>query len=424
MDFLEIHFSALIIMAVLLACSAFFSGSETALFTLSRETLHRFCKQDDPAGEKILELARHPGELLFCVLFGNMLVNVSYFCTGAGLASQLSEEYGGWVEAGAGVGILGLIILGGEVMPKAIAVSHPESISLRTASSLRLWFRICRPLRAIYRLTSQIPERGETRSSEGGKVTNEELKKLLSITSGNRLLPLKEKEIIEDIVYLSEARVHELMTPRVDVLFESLEAAPATLLKKASEQRVGAVPIYKGQEDNIIGVVRTRELFLGKSKMELKDFLHPVKFIPETKKADEMLSELTISKNEMVVVVDEYGGLAGVLTLEDLLEEVVEHLDDDIGVEELSANHYRLSGQLPAREWQALFRTFLTDEEMNALALDTVAGLVISLLGQMPREGDVVRLQNIVFTVEEMHNHRIRTILLELIDPETQEEAN
>ncbi|AKJ65695.1 hemolysin family protein [Kiritimatiella glycovorans] len=407
-------------LVLLLAGSAFFSGAETALFSLKRDQLHQLARSEGRTAAAIVSLSSRPAELLVAVLFGNMLVNLLFFCSGAAMATHLGRAAGGWIEVAAGIVLLVLVILFGEILPKALGVSYPLAFSRAAAIPLRGWFALTSPVRAVYRAV-----RARRGGHEGGEatrmITGEELRILLDLTRGSDSVPVKEKEIIEDIVHLPGIRISEIMTPRVDVLLLDRRGDPGPVLEAARRRDISTLPVYEDHEDRIIGIVGVRDLYFARRDgRDGVGRVRPVKFVPEMLRADELLRRFVEENLEFVVVVDEYGGLAGVVTIEDLLEEVLGEFDagQALDVDTLGEARYRLSGRLPVREWRALFRGYVPEAELESLPFDTLAGLIVYLLGRVPREGDTVRLQNLAFTVERMHGRRIETVLLELASPE------
>jgi CBS domain containing-hemolysin-like protein len=242
---------------------------------------------------------------------------------------------------------------------------------------------------------------------------------LIDATQHDQTFGKQEKAIVEDIVNLPDIRVRELMVPRVDQLLRRAGSPAGEALREAAEQELELIPIYEDDEDNIVGVVEVRDLFVNDDPdRPLSGFANPVRFVPETKRADDMLREFITDDLRMVCVVDEYGGLAGTICLENLLEEVVGEFDamEAPLVEQLGDSTYRLQGSLGIREWRSLFVGFLPDQVVRTLALDTLSGLVISLLKRMPVPGDVVQVQNLKFSVEQVRGNRIESIVLELSD--------
>ncbi len=266
-----------------------------------------------------------------------------------------------------------------------------------------------------------ITRKMEPSEDHDNRIDSNELRMLIDATHHDPTFGLQEKAIVEDIVNLPEIRLREIMVPRVRQLFRRADAPAGEALAEAAEQELELIPIYEEEEDNIVGVVEVRDLFVNSDPDKpLIFFSRPVKFVPETKRADTMLREFLDEGLRMVCVVDEYGGLAGTVVMEDLLEEVVGEFDatEVPPVEQLSEMTYRLQGNLGIREWRELFVGFLPDEVMRDLALDTLSGFVVSLLKRLPAVNDVVEVGNLRFTVEKVRSNRIETILLELIPDE------
>jgi CBS domain containing-hemolysin-like protein len=401
-------------MAFLLCCSGFFSGTESALFSLDRNQIRRL-RSDGHRVEKLLHLlSDNPSGLLVAILFGNLVVNILFFSMSAAISMKVSALYGDWWQAVIGVVVLLLIILGGEILPKAVGISFPERVARINAVPLLGWFHFMGPVR---RVLEWITKRMEPDEEHDHRIGAAELKMLIDATHHDPSFGRQEKAIVEDIVNLPEIRVRELMVPRVKQLFRRTDAPAGETLSEAAEQELELIPVYHEEEDNVVGVVETRALFVhGDAARPLSDFTLPVKFVPETKRADQMLQEFLDEDLRMVCVVNEYGGLAGTVCLEDLLEEVVGEFDvmEAPMIEQLGESTYRLPGSLGIREWRNLFVGFLPREMMQGLALDTVSGLVVSLLKRMPSNGDVAQVGNLRFTVEQVRSNRIELVRLEL----------
>ncbi|HEY5654138.1 MAG TPA: hemolysin family protein [Pontiella sp.] len=401
-------------MAFLLFCSGFFSGTESALFSLTRRQISRL-HQEGRHVERVLNLlSENPTGLLVAILFGNLVVNILFFCMSSVLGVKVSAVYGEWGQASVGLIVLILVILAGEILPKAIGISFPERIVRINSFPLLSCFHALGPIR---RLLVRITKRFEPKEDGSRLVGGEELKLLIEATHHDSTFGKQEKAIVEDIINLPEIRVRELMVPRVEQMFRRTDALAQETLAEAAEQDLSLIPVYEGEEDNIVGVVDICDLFVNADPTKrLSDFLYPIHFVPETKSADTMLQEFLAKELRMVCVVNEYGGLAGTIVLEDLLEEVVGEFDvlDIPSVEQLGEATYRLQGSLGIREWRTLFVGLIPQEQMQGLALDTLSGLVVSLLKKMPCVGDVVHMGNIRFTVERVRSNRIESVLLEL----------
>ncbi len=412
-----------LLMPALLGLSAFFSCSETALFSLSPDAARRL-RPHRRIHDLLTILQKDPSGLLTAILFGNLVVNVLFFCTGAEAAGRLAERRGEWFEALGGVLVLLTVILFGEIIPKAIGIAHPSGVLRITAVPLRGWFYFTRPFRLFIRwLLDRMGLHDGTTADGRAYLTPGELKELLDAVRHEPGFGLQEKEILEDIVNLPDVRVREVMVPRVEVLRRPLDTDRRELLEQARRHEYSHVLIYRDKDDDPLGYVSIRDVFMDGGRTESLDpFIHPLIFVPETKRADVLLREFMTHDWQMAAVVDEYGGLAGVVTTEDLLAEVVGDFEPERATEiqKLDEVTYRLHGQLSIRAWRELFTGFLPGQEIDTLAFDTLGGFVISLLGRMPHEGDSVFVRNLQLTVETMHHRRIGTVLLSLNEPEVQ----
>lgn len=414
MEILADHFLSLAVMALLLFCSAFFSGTETALFSLNREQIKGLRAHGHQVERMLSLLTDNPSGLLVAILFGNLVVNILFFSMSAVVSMHIGQRYGDWWQALVGVVVLLVVILAGEILPKAVGMSVPQKIVRLNSFPLLAWFHFMGPVRVVLQAITQ---RMEPAEGHDHRIDSNELKMLVEATQHDPSFGHQEKAIVEDIVSLPEIRVRELMVPRVRQLFRRVDSPAGEAMAEAAEQEVDLIPVHDGEEDNIVGVVQVRDLFVdGKPDRPLGAYAHPVKFVPETKRADAMLREFLSEDIHMVCVVNEYGGLAGTICPEDLLEEVVGEFDahESAGVEQLGETTYRLDGSLGIREWRHLFLGFVPDEVMRSMALDTISGLVVSLLKRLPQPGDIAQIGNLQFTVEQVRSNRIESVLLEL----------
>jgi CBS domain containing-hemolysin-like protein len=409
---------SLIIGFVLLLFSAFFSGSETALFSLPRERLLEL-RTHQRASAKLINLLEHnPLGLLVTLLFGNLVVNVLFFCFTAAWAHQVGQSHGIAWQATLNGAALFMLILFGEIIPKSISMSAPLRILEVTAFPLRCWHILISPLRVcLEALTSRMTLRQE-RPLE---LRVDELKLLIDLTQTEGAFGAQEKAIVEEMIKLPEVRIRELMVPRVEQTFWDGVWTIAQAQEYAIEHAMDIMPVYLEQEEQVIGYVEISHLYAAADPSQLlRSLVTPIRFVPETKRADEMFNEFMSIKMKMVAVVDEYGGLAGTLRMRDLIGEMVGETEQQErpAVETISPTAYRLRGNLSVREWRELFIGFIPELTRETLALDTVSGLVVSLLKRLPQVGDEVRVGNLCFTVEQVRSHRIERVRLELIHAE------
>jgi CBS domain containing-hemolysin-like protein len=351
--------------------------------------------------------------LLVVILFGNLVVNILFFSMSAVMALEVATVWGVGAEALVGVAVLIGILVFGEMIPKALGMSFAEELVGLVAVPLRGWYHLLGPFRRVLESVSA----WLTPTVKKVDLGPDELKMLIDSTAGDRGFGRQEKGIVEEIINLPETRVRSLMVPRVSQTFWNGAWSVERALEVAAEHPMDLLPIFMEHEEQVVGYVELSVLFAEKrGERRLIELSEPVVFVPETMRADRMLERFMDEPVRMAAVVDEYGGLAGTLRVGDLLEEVVGEfaVPEVPEVEVLGEHAYRLQGQLSIREWRELFVGFVPVEAMNELALDTVSGLVVSLLKRMPVVGDEAWLGNLCFTVERVRGNRVESVRLSL----------
>ncbi|HUX02118.1 MAG: hemolysin family protein [Phycisphaerae bacterium] len=412
----------LLAMALLLAASAFFSGSETALFFLSREQLRRFRGGRSPFRHLAARLMDDPRALLVTVLFGNMTVNVAFFVMSVMLSERIAGEFperaGAWRVVIFVVAPLAVIVLG-EVTPKSLAATMPARLAPLVSLPLTLMGWVVLPLRLVlgYGVIGPL-QRLITgrRSLRRPVVTTEELRAIVEVSEREGAVSRDESEMLSEVLDLADLRVREVMTPRVEIVACDVRTPTPRLLKLFRESRHSKIVVYEGAIDEVRGVVYAKTAFLSPDQ-PLATLVRPVHYVPETKTAESLLKEFRAMRIQFALVVDEYGGTAGLVTLEDCLEEIVGEIEDETdrpsaeAVRRLGPAEYSLAGNLSIRSWADLFDQ---DRPDGAGRYSTVAGFVTSLLGRVPREGDAVTWRNLEFTVEEVRRRRVTRVRLRL----------
>ncbi len=398
------------IMFFLLGCSAFFSGSETALFSLSKFESRELMRKGR-TGIWIKYLMNHSSELLVSILLGNLIINVLLFCVSASLSIKVSRTYGSWWEVIIGVVVLIVLIIFGEVLPKAFGLSYATKLSTTVSFPLKIWLQITLPfskffLKIINKINNQ-------KKVENSTISTDELKMLLNYSINGGSLHHSTGQMVEDVVELSELRVLSIMTPRVNITFCSEITTIEDAIKLGIESRVYFMPVYKASEDNVVGLLDVRKLILkNEPQSKLSDFIIKVQFIPETKSCGSLLELMNKSSLRTMLAVDEYGGIAGMVTYKDLLEEVIGNVDlqsqKDFEMQVIQLDHscYRVNGTLSIRHWDSFFKNTLSRNNRYE-DIATLGGLVVSLLRSYPKVGDRVSLGKIEFLVDEMFGHRI-----------------
>ncbi|HOI56560.1 MAG TPA: hemolysin family protein [Phycisphaerae bacterium] len=433
-EWLSEHALRLVAMACLLALSAFFSGSETALFSLSRDRLRRFRSGPHRTERLAAALVAQPRSLLVTLLLGNMIVNVTFYAVSSTIVWSIgSRSHVAGVAAG--LAMLLAVVVCGEVAPKTIAATAPEGMA--RLAGVPLW-----GLRWLLRPVVVVLDRGVVepltrlvtgRRSRGAQllVTTEELQAIVDLAGDEGAVDRNEGDMINEVLQLHEIRLREVMVPRVDVVAFDLTAPTERLLDEFRRTRMKRMVVYRGSIDDVVGLVTSRRAFLEPHK-PVRELVEPVRFVPELASVEAVLSLFRREQIQLAVVVDEYGGTAGLVTMEDCLEQIVGDIQDEYDhiearVERLSDREFLLDANLGMRAWRE-YATAELDTDMDVV---TLGGFVTGLLGRLPREGDQCTWGNLRMTVRSLGRHRggahgwPKKILVEILDeaPPTAEQS-
>lgn len=399
-------------LVLLLCCSGVVSGSETALFGLDRQILHRF-RHQGPLHRKVFTLMQRSRRVLMTVLLANTAVNVGIFAVSY-FAFRDIRDAPRMVAAAAGLAAPVAVILFGEVLPKAIALSHARQLAPSAAAFIGVLQLVLGPLLWVLErlLVVPITRLLAPAAPHPDTVGTEELRLLVEHSAREGLINTRENEMLQGIVALADVSVREVMTPRVDIQSIPIHANRETALGILSESGMRRLPVRGRDLDDIRGVLYARDVYLHPNTA-VKGLVRRVHYVPEQLNLMQLLRNFREAKIHLAVVVDEYGGTAGLVTSEDVVEWVVGGLPDaEAGrpaapTEQIDENTYRLWGNLSVRVWADRFGVGEIDRRV-----DTVGGLILSKLGRLPRTGDSIRLRNLTLTVESMQRRRIERVLL------------
>ncbi len=412
----------ILLMSVLLCGSAFCSGAETAFFHLSRRQIALFSKSRHSTEKLIAQILLQPSQFLTTLLFGNMLVNVSFFALASVFSVKLGQEFGPGAGTACAAVFFVVLVVFGEMLPKSLAYSN-AALFCRWAS-LPCWIalRILGPILAG--LDFFLVQPFCRLFVSGGCVRRElpvnpgQIRILLNSSAKRGLISKEVNQLLVEVVKFSFLKVRHIMQPRVDMPICLETASRQSLLQQFSDCGKKKLPVYRDTIDNITGVLFFRDLLLYPDK-PIAVLLHPAVFVPEQKTVESLLETFREQKNDFAIVVDEYGGIAGSVELESILEELVFPDEAPEGTEPIEVTGpltYRLSAELPVYEWIEA-----SEMEPDHQRLTTVGGLVTALLGRIARPGDTIRWKNLEFTVEKVHKNRIVSLILSLQTAPTRE---
>jgi putative hemolysin len=395
----------LVLLTAAVLVSASCAGSETALFSLSPLTLKRLRKEGHPKAPLLVRLTSRPRQLLSSLLIGNEVSDV----TASVLASSIFLAlFGGRGKLVAIAVMVPLLMLAGEVIPKVAASLNPVRFASAVAGPVAAWLRLIAPVRWLAdRVVGLVPVPAE----EPGRILEEEFLKWVRSSHKQGLVQEMEREFIENLIAFEETILAWVMTPRTDIFALEADTPVPEAVARMKRRHFSRVPVYGGDPDNVIGILHAKDLLGGPQPESLRSVLMPAHFAPETKKAEAMLRQMQRQRLHMVMVVDEYGGLAGLVTLDDLLEELFGEIYDEHELSvhplrERAAGVWTVSPRLSVEEFNERLGTGLPTEE----GFETMGGFLLHAFGRMPTQGEEVSAEGYLFVAARLKGTRILEI--------------
>jgi gliding motility-associated protein GldE len=397
------------VLILLLVGSFVASASEVAFFALSPSEKDELERR--PGGSKVLELCRHPESLLATLLIWNNFFNLAFVLVwGLWIGQAISEGMVDWLRALLETGLAtAVLLLFGEVMPKSLSNQKRVAVSLVMAPVVGAAMTASRPLAKSLMFTSRALSKGGVKSST---VTVAQLEKALELTDSSATT-MQQKKWLREIVRFGSTSIKQICTPRQDLVDVSSEWGLSEVLRVVTESGYSRLPVYQEQRDRIIGVLHSKDLLpmLGaEGASPWQHLIRPAMFVSESMKIDDLLGDFRAKKMHLAVVVDEYGGVSGVVTLEDVMEEIVGEINDEFDTEkqtytQLDEWTYVFEARTPLHD---VLRTMnIAPESLERGDADTLAGLILEQLGRMPLKGEERALGPLTWTVEACDRRRI-----------------
>ncbi len=408
---LELWFHAVTVLLLLLL-SAFFSSVESAYFSLSRSAVERMRESTDPRARRVVRLLDDPRRLLASILTGNTVVNTAAAAIAALMGLSLAGKWG--VEPGLVVGVevlvmAAIILFFSELTPKLMALRDAEKWALRTSYAVKFACYLLTPLaQPLAALTAAVSRLFGVEQRSVMAMSEKEIRALIQVGHEHGALELEERELIHSIFEFGDTIVREVMVPRIDIVAVEVRAPLDVLLETVSSKGHSRIPVYRENIDDIIGLIHAKDLLAytqDPEKFELEKILRSVVFVPEEKKIDDLLREFQTRKMHMAVVVDEYGGTAGLVTLEDILEEIQDEYDKEQPLaRRVDDKTIIASGKMGIYDFNQMegFELIPVSD-----AYDTLAGFVYRQMGVVPQKGQGFEFQGYRFIVDEVLGKRI-----------------
>ncbi|MCI8506610.1 MAG: HlyC/CorC family transporter [Lachnospiraceae bacterium] len=408
----------------LLFLSAFFSSAETALLTISQVRIRTLIEEGNKRAVTLDKVISNKGKMLSAILIGNNVVNLS----ASSLITTLVIKKFGNAYVGIATGIITLLILiFGEISPKTMATLKAESIALKMAGIISLLMKLLTPVifivnqlaRGFLRLMRVDPD------AKPDTITEKELRTIVDVSHEEGVIESEERKMINNVVDFGDAQAKDIMVPRIHMVFAREDASYDELLEIYRESMFTRIPVYRDTTDNVIGIINMKDLLFYKkdTPFNLQDYLREAYFTYEFKKTSELFIDMRQNSMSLAIVLDEYGATAGLVTLEDLLEEIVGEIRDEYDEDELKSlqkigeREYRVEGSMKLDDINDALELSLASEDY-----DSVGGLIIGELDHVPVAKEGVTCQDIRFVVESMDKNRIEWVKMYLPKPEEPKE--
>jgi len=393
-----------------LVATMFFSAAEMAFIAANRPRLRHLAEQGSATAAAYLEAFRHPERVLSTAMMG---VTVAHIVAASAATWSLLPTLGGLAPVVVTLVLTPVMLVFGEIIPKAVARAWATSLILRLYRPLIWTSVVLMPFVAFANLVVGLTLRlyGVRQADTRAFVSREELKALLQMEPGEAEVTTQEAELIDNIFDLGDTTVREVMVPLVEVAMLPDSASPQEAITLIQERGFSRLPIYRQRETNIVGIVAAMDLLSrGAQAATLDELKRPPYYVPETKRIDDLLREMQRSRAHMAVVVDEYGGSTGVVTLEDILEQIVGEIHDEherapASAERLPDGSYRVAARTNIDELNEAFDWTLPKQDY-----ETVAGLVLATLGRVPRAGEMFQIPGYTLTVLEADTRRVTAV--------------
>ena len=408
--------------------SAFFSASETAFSSVNLIRLRQYAEEGRSGAKKALNVAERFDEFLLAILIGNNVVNLA----SASIATVVATEvlHLGASSAAIATGVMTiLIIIFGEILPKSYAKENSEQFALMVGSTYYFLIIIMKPLIKIFMVLKELVAKLYRKKDEEPSVTEDELNVIIDTMEEEGVLQQDEVEMLQSVLDLSETFVKDIMTPRVDVVAVSIHDSNEDIKNVFLEEKYSRIPVYDESRDNIVGILYERDLFSAiiekgsVEKVSVSEIMRDPMYVSYTMRVSDLLTRLQLEKQHLAIVADEYGGTAGLVTMEDVLEEVVGEIYDEHDEEE----------QLIVKKSDALYEVkadIELDELFDVMDVDldipedaySLGSWMYSKIEDIPNIGDMYQYHHLVFTIIEVEDRRIKRVKIELMEEQPTEE--
>lgn len=411
----------LVALVVLLILSAFFSSAETSLVSVNQIRMRSLAENGNVRAKRVLAITSNQSKMLSAILIGNNIVNIS----ASSLATIVAQRIWGNAAVSIATGVLTILVLiFGEISPKTLATANADKLAMLFSGPIRILMIVLTPFiivinflaKGVLRLLGYKEDKNKT------SFTEDELRTIVEVSHEEGVLENDEREMINNVFDFGESQAKDVMIPRIDMTCISIDSTFDEIVEVFRKDKYTRLPVYETSVDNVIGIINVKDLLLceDKKNFSVQNILRKPYYTYEYKKISELMEELKKTSNNFTIIVDEYGSTVGMITLEDLLEEIVGEIRDEYDEDEVddilqvNENEYLILGTTRLNELEDLVDLPDSEEEDD---YDTVGGFIVSQLGRLPQTGDEITINNLRFVVDTCDKYRIINVHL-YITPE------
>ena len=402
-----------IALVILLIGSGFFSASETSLMSLSKIRIRHMQEEGVKGAKLVASLIEDSNKLLSTILVGNNVVNIAATSISTSLFMALLGSNGVAVATAV---MTVLVLLFGEITPKTIAANNSEKVAIFVSRPIKVIIFILKPVVWVFNLVTGVIFKilGVKDKSNQPYITEEELKTMVNVSHEEGVLEIEERQIINNVFQFGDMQAKEAMVQRLDMIAINSEDKYEEIIEMFKNEKFSRMPVYNESIDDIIGILNIKDIiFLSDEEIQqfnIKDYIREPFFTYEFKKITQLLEEMKIEKSQMAIVVDEYGGTAGLITIEDLVEVIVGDIEDEYDEEEeeiqvIKEDEYIVDGSIKITDVNELIGVRLESEEF-----DSIVGFIIGYLKRIPEENEIIEVEDVKFKVESIDKNRINKI--------------
>lgn len=407
----------LILLIFLILASSFFSSSETALMSLSKLKIRHMVSENKKGAKRIEKLSENPSKLLGTILVGNNIANIASSSIATAL---ILDKFGPKYLPLATIAMTIIVLIFGEITPKTLASQHSEKISILVAPIIAFLTIVFKP---IVFITTHIANMlilvlGGRIGESKPIITEDELKTIVDVSEEEGIIQISEKEIIKNVFDFGDLYVKDIMVQRIDIVGLSIDASYEDVVNLIRSEQLSRLPIYKDSIDDIVGILNIKDILISdyKSGDSLKSYIREPIYTYEYKKSIDLFKDMNKNRHHMVVVLDEYGGTAGIITIEDILEEIVGEIEDEydhdeaVHIDKLSPNEYLVDGNIRLEDINELVGLNLESHDF-----DSIGGFIINQLGSFPVLEEEIIYENRKFTIAEVDKNRIKKVKITIL---------